>query len=220
MVKRSIIAVFILLLLFFGAFVFSRAMKTAEIYVTVYYPGELEADGYYVKDDQITLKFHVLEGSEGLKRHFEKFKIRCFLCNLELENATVVVDIDGTPLYPTCRDYIMSFDGGKDIRGMNYIVSPYNLTEIAEVRIPKRYVFNGLEFENNTLIIHLSLGGKGGTRVIKSKLIAEHHRGLEGGWIKVIYTDGDRKWEGRVYSMGTGECPVLIEVDNLQMRDP
>ncbi|WP_232473328.1 S1 family peptidase [Thermococcus thioreducens] len=209
--KRSIIAVSILLLLFFGAFVFSRAMKTAEIYVTVYYPGELEADGYYVKDDQITLKFHVLKGSEGLKGHFEKFKIRCFLCNLDLENATVVVDIDGTPLYPTCRDYIMSFDKGGNIKGMHYVVSPYNLTEIAKIRILEGYGFRELKFENNTLIVLLSPGNGEEVEIIRSNIIAEHQKGLERGWIKVVYTDGSKKWEGRVYSMGKGECPVLIE---------
>ena len=209
MVKRVIIGIF--LLLFFGAFVFSRAMKTAEIYVTVYYPGELEADGYHVKDDQITLKFHVLKGSDDLKEHFEKFKIRCFLCNLNLENATVVVDIDGTPLYPTCRDYIMSFDKGGNIKGMHYIVSPHNLTEIAKIRIPEGYVFRGLKFKNNTLIVLLSSGNGEEVEIIRSNTIAEHQEGLEGGWIKVVYTDGGRRWKGRVYSMGKGECPVLIE---------
>jgi len=211
MVKHSIIAVSILLI-FFGAFVFSRSMKPVEIYVTVYYPGELKADGYYVKDDQITLKFHVLKSSEDLKKHFEKFKVRCFLCNLDLESATVAVNVGGTLLYPTCRDYVMSFDEGGTSGGMHYIVSPYNLTEIGEVRIPEGYIFKGLEFENGTLIIRLSLGGDRGTRIVRSELIAEHHRGLEGGWIKVVYTDGNKKWAGRVYSMGRGECPVLIEV--------
>ncbi|AEH23893.1 hypothetical protein [Pyrococcus yayanosii] len=213
MVKRSIIAVSIFLLLFFGAFVFSQAMKTVEVYVTVYYPGELEADGYYVKDDQITLTFHVLKGSEDLKGHFEKFKIRCFLCNLDLENATVVVDIDGTPLYPTCRDYIMSFDKGGNIKGMHYVVSPYNLTEIAKIRILEGYVFRELKFENNTLTIFLSPGNGEEVEIIRSNIIAEHQKGLKRGWVKVVYTDGSRKWEGRVYSMGEGECPVLIEAE-------
>ena len=35
--------------------------------------------------------------------------------------------------------------------------------------------------------------------------------GLKRGWIKVVYTDGNREWEGKVYSIGKGECPVLIE---------
>ncbi|AEC52633.1 hypothetical protein PNA2_1718 [Pyrococcus sp. NA2] len=213
MVKRSIIAVFFLLLLFFGAFVFSRAVKTAKIYVTIYYPGELEADGYYVKDDQITLKFHVLKGSESLRGHFEKFKIRCFLCNLDLENATVVIDVNGTPLYPPCRDYIMSFDKGDNIKGMHYVVSPYNLTEIAKIRIPRGYRFRELKFENNTLIILLSSGNGEEVEITRSAIMAEHRKGLERGWIKVVYTDGNKKWEGRVYSMGKGECPVLIEVE-------
>ncbi len=212
MVKRTTMAVFFFLL-FIGAFVFSRAMKMAEIYVTVYYPGELEADGYYVKDDQITLKFHILKGSEGIKGHFEKFKIWCFLCNLDLENATVVVDIDGTPLYPTCKDYVMSFDKGGNIKGMHYIVSPYNLTEIAKIKIPEGYIFRELKFENNTLTIFLSPKGSEGVRIIRSDIIAEHQEGLKRGWVKVVYTDGSRRWGGRVYSMGNGECSVLIEAE-------
>jgi len=35
--------------------------------------------------------------------------------------------------------------------------------------------------------------------------------GLKRGWIKVVYTGGNREWEGKVYSIGKGECPVLIE---------
>ncbi|MCD6524109.1 MAG: hypothetical protein J7K48_03825, partial [Thermococcus sp.] len=142
---------------------------------------------------------------------FEKFKVRCFFCDLDLEKAKVVVNVDGTLLYPTCWDYVMSFDIGKNGGGMYYIASPYDLSSIAEVSIPEGYTFKELKFENNTLIIFISPGDDGGVEVVKSDIIAENQEGLKRGWIKIIYTDGSKEWEGRVSSMGrAGECPIFI----------
>ncbi|EHR79368.1 hypothetical protein OCC_07711 [Thermococcus litoralis DSM 5473] len=206
-VRRAVVVFFFLLLI--GAFVFSRAMKTAEVQVTIYYPGELVSEGYLVEDGQVILKFHALNSSEEIKTKHETFKVRCFFCNLDLENATIL--IDGASLNPTCRDYIMSFDNKGDIVGMQYIVSPYNLSEIAEIRIPEGYSFQDLKFENNTLVILVSPGNSEIIKIVRSEVIAEHREGLKRGWVKVIYTDGSRSWEGRVYNFGEGECPVSIK---------
>lgn len=210
MTKRLALTIFIFLL-FLGTFILFKVIKTAEIYVTVYYPGELEAEGYSLENNQIVLKFHFLTSSGDLKKHFEKFKVRCFFCDLDLEKAKVVVNVDGTLLYPTCWDYVMSFDIGKNGGGMYYIASPYDLSSIAEVSIPEGYTFKELKFENNTLIIFISPGDDGGVEVVKSDIIAENQEGLKRGWIKIIYTDGSKEWEGRVSSMGrAGECPIFI----------
>ncbi|USS40186.1 hypothetical protein NF865_07580 [Thermococcus aggregans] len=212
MTKRLALTIFIFLL-FLGTFILFKAIKTAEIYVTVYYPGELEAEGYSLENNQIVLKFHFLTSSGDLKKHFEKFKVRCFFCDLDLEKAKVVVNVDGTPLYPTCRDYVMSFDSEGNGEGVHYIASPYNLTSIAEVRIPEGYVFKELNFENNTLTIFISPGDDGGVEVVKSDIIAEYQEGLKEEWIKIVYIDGSKEWEGRVQTIGReGECPILIQV--------
>jgi len=210
MTKHVIIGIFFLLLLAFGSFVLFHGTKTAEVYVTIYYLGELTIKGYHIEGDYIVLKFQTAENSEDIKKNFKKFKIRCFFCNLELENTTILVD--GISLNPTCRNYIMSFDNGKDSVGMHYIVSPYNLSEIAEIRIPRGYKFKGLKFENSTLTILLTSGGSEEVRIIRSEVIAKHKEGLKSGWVRVIYTDGSRNWGGRVYSVGEGECPILIEM--------
>jgi len=211
MAKRLALTVFILLL-FLGTFVLFEAVGTTEVCVTVCYPGELKAEGYSLEDGQIVLKFHTLENSEALREHFEKFEIRCLFCSLDLEKAKVVVNVSGTLLYPACKDYMMSFDNGRNGKGMHYIASPYNLTSIAEVRIPEGYTFKELKFENNTLQILLSPGGSGGVEVVRSNIIAENQEGLKRGWIKIIYTDGSREWEGRVQTIGgEGECPILID---------
>ncbi|MDK2914195.1 MAG: hypothetical protein PWQ79_1110 [Thermococcaceae archaeon] len=206
-VRRAVVVFFFLLLI--GAFVFSRAMKTAEVQVTIYYPGDLVTEGYRVDNGHVILKFHALNSSEELKMKHETFKVRCFFCNLDLENATIL--IDGVPLKPTCKDYIMSFDDGKEGTGMYYIASPYNLSEIAEIWIPKGYSFGGLKFENNTLVILVSPGDGETVKIVRSEVIAEHREGLKRGLVKVIYTDGSRSWEGRVHRFGERECPVIIE---------
>lgn len=207
-VRRAVVVFFFLLLI--GAFVFSRAMKTAEVQVTIYYPGELVSEGYLVEDGQVIPKFHALNSSEEIKTKHETFKVRCFFCNLDLENATIL--IDGASLNPTCRDYIMTFDKKGDIVGMHYIVTPYNLSEIAEIKIPEGHRFKGLKFENSTLFILLTSEGSEGVKIIRSEVIAKYKEGLKSGWIRVVYTDERRSWEGRVYSFEEGECPILIEM--------
>ena len=73
-------------------------------------------------------------------------------------------------------------------------------------------ILKNLKFENNTLQILLSPGGSGGVEVVRSNIIAENQEGLKRGWIKIIYTDGSREWEGRVQTIGgEGECPILID---------
>ncbi|AAL80711.1 hypothetical protein PFDSM3638_02945 [Pyrococcus furiosus DSM 3638] len=203
MIRHAVVFFFLLLI---GAFVFSRAIKTVEVQVLVYYPGELVSRGYRIEGGQVILKFHALNRSEELKVKYETFKVRCFFCDLDLENATII--IDGTPLKPTCKDYIMSFDTGD---GMLYIASPYNLSETAEIWIPEGYQFKELKFENNTLVILVSPGDGEKVKIIHSGVVAEHREGLEKGWVKVIYTDGSKSWGGRVYSFGEGECPILIK---------
>lgn len=167
------------------------------------------SEGYRVDDSHLILEFHAVNSSEDLKIERETFKVRCFFCNLDLENATIL--IDGVPLKPTCKGQIMSFEARKKGAGMYYIVSPYNLSEIAEIWIPEGYSFQGLKFENNTLVILISPGDGKRIKVVRSEFIAEHMKGLKRGWVKVIYTDGSRSWEGRVYSFEEGECPVIIK---------
>lgn len=169
----------------------------------VYYPGELGAMGYEIKDDRIVLHFHSA-GSGDIRVNHANFTIPCIPKNLSPD--LFEVSVDGKTLRPSCEGVltkpVLSKTSNSE-RSVWYLASPYNLSKIALVELPRGYSFKKLKLENGTLVIEVSSGGSMGSTVVRSELLAER-------WEKIIYTDGSRTWVGQKSVMGSGECPVWI----------
>ncbi|MDV3104813.1 hypothetical protein [Thermococcus waiotapuensis] len=182
-----------------------RLCSAGNLYVLldVYYPGELRATGYEIKDDRIVLHFHS-EGSGDLKVNHANFTISCIPENLS--PGLFEVSVDGKTFRPSCEGVLTTPVPSKTSnseRSVWYLASPYNLSKIALIELPEGYSFRELNLENRTLVIKVSTGGNVGSTVVKSELLAE-------GWEKIIYTDGSSTWRGKKSVMGNGECPVWI----------
>jgi hypothetical protein len=174
------------------------------IFLDVYYPGELRATGYEIKDDKIVLRFHSITSGD-LRINFANFTIPCIPKNLSPN--IFEINVDGDTFYPSCRGVLttpVSSETANSERSVYYIASPSNLSEIALNELPEGYSLKGLNSDNETLVIEVSPGGDANSVIVKSELLGKR------SWKKIIYSDGSKDWTGRKSTLGNGECPILI----------
>ncbi|WP_157727221.1 hypothetical protein [Thermococcus profundus] len=174
------------------------------LFLDVYYPGELRAAGYELKDDKIVLRFHSIT-SGGLRMNPTNFTIPCIPKNLSPN--IFEINVDGDTFYPSCQGVLttpISSKTANSERSVYYLTSPYNLSEIALIELPEKYSLESLKLENETLMIEVSPDGDTGSIIVKSELLGKR------SWMRIIYSDGSKTWTGRKSTLGDGECPIWI----------
>ncbi|MDI3474398.1 MAG: hypothetical protein PWQ79_984 [Thermococcaceae archaeon] len=174
------------------------------IFLDIYYPGELRAAGYEIKDDKIVLRFHSITSGD-LRINLANFTIPCIPRNLSPN--IFEINVDGDTFYPSCQGVLttpVSSETANSERSVYLLASPYNLSEIALIELPEGYSLKSLKLDNGTLIIEVSTGGNTSSVIVKSELLGKR------SWRGIIYSDGSKTWTGRKSTLGDGECPILI----------
>jgi hypothetical protein len=174
------------------------------IFLDVYYTGELRAAGYEIKDDKIVLRFHSITSGD-LRINLANFTIPCIPKNLGPN--IFEINVDGDTFYPSCQGVLtipLSSETANSERSVYYLASPYNLSEIALIKLPEEYSLEDLKLDNETLVIKVSPGRDTNSIIVKSELLGK------GSWKKIIYPDGSKNWTGQKSTLGNGECPILI----------
>lgn len=174
------------------------------IFLDVYYPGELRAAGYEIKDDKIVLRFHSITSGD-LRINLANFTIPCIPRNLSPN--IFEINVDGDTFYPSCQGVLttpVSSETADSERSVYYLASPYNLSEISLIKLPEGYSLEDLKLDNGTLIIEVSPGGDASSVIVKSELLGKR------SWMGIIYSDGSKIWTGRKSTLGNGECPIWI----------
>ena len=132
------------------------AGESLQVFVDVYYPGELRPGDYIMIDDRITLNFQEVSSGE-LQVNRANFTLPCV--PRDVIPKLFEIRVGERVFSPSCEGLITTpvpSGGNGTSLSIYYIASPYNLSEVALIVPPEGYSFEGLKLENGTLMLFIS----------------------------------------------------------------